>query len=263
MNGAVQGLATTVASSPESSASACSPRARMPPASACSPMPIWNTPLRFKRQHEEQHRQAADDHWGLELISPAQTRAASAQASSSPAMAQNDSTTPRANSSPCVRSLRGIAVRLLRYAQHFDREDREHAGHQVEQQTAAECEQQRRGEAEAGRGARARPLPLHSNGTSISPRAPRRSPDPPPARRQSSQLADWLRRDAHRAAHIRALRGRMSASLHWRSRLPAGEELQPPQRRRAHRLPGRSAATACRRPGTLSPANLQAAAGSA
>ena len=137
MNGAVHGDAMTTASTPEPNASSVRFFDDQPVTPDGASWPNSNTPDRLsastKNSIASALTTAGDCSWKPQpSCSPAARSAASAAPS-----ATNVSTTPAANA---TASRRIVAPRVLvrREAQHLQRQHREHAGHQIEDQAADE-----------------------------------------------------------------------------------------------------------------------------
>ena len=108
-NGALHGVATTVASTPEKNEPATPCRACSLPPTAVARVPTSNTPDRFiantRITTASTNTNGADCSWKPQpsCWPPARSSA------STPASAQNDSSTPAVNASPCRLALRRLA----------------------------------------------------------------------------------------------------------------------------------------------------------
>ena len=149
MNGAVQGVATTTASTPVKKAPAVPLRAARPLADAGKRPPISNTPERLRPTSDDQQAPAPRPRPATAAGSPSPASPPRAQRrAAAPASARNVTSTPARvgqavaphapRRSPACRAK---AARL--HGQH-----REHAGHQVQDQPAQQREQQRLAERE-------------------------------------------------------------------------------------------------------------------
>ena len=113
----------------------CASSPATPDGASC---PNSNTPDRLSASTKNRIASARDDRRRLQLEAPAQLLAGGAQRGEQQRRARRTSARrPPANATASWRSV-GLRVVVRREAQHLERQHREHAGHQVEDQAADE-----------------------------------------------------------------------------------------------------------------------------
>ena len=167
MNGAVQGVATSTASSPVKKLPVCPGRAARPLAGAARPAPNSEHAGQVEPDSEQQPGHGRDEHRGLELESPA---GALTRRRAPPAAPRRGQRTPPARR-PYRRppaSAPAACRPLPASADRLHRQHREDARHQVEDQSAQESQPQKAPETHGRRSRR--------HGAGRGARAPHRSP---------------------------------------------------------------------------------------
>ena len=137
MNGAVHGEATTTARTPEPNASIVRLLLDHSATPDGASWPNSNTPDRFKREHEEEDRQRRHDRRRLQLEPPAELFARGAQRRQQHSQ-RNERKNDAGRECNGLVMQRRLSIVMRREAQHLEREHREYARHQVEQQAADE-----------------------------------------------------------------------------------------------------------------------------
>ena len=155
MKGAVQGVATTVASAPLQNEAARPVRRAVRLPAAMSEVPTSKTPKRFspsrRKRPARKTTKAGDWSWKPQpTCSPA-----ARSARSSPASAQKETSTPAVKAAPCRHGAPSLA-RVTDEAEHLQREHGQHARHEVQDEPAQEREAEREGQGATRR------LPRHA-----------------------------------------------------------------------------------------------------
>ena len=230
-----------------------------------------------ERQHEEQDRERGHHRRRLQLEPPAELLARRAQRREHEAQ-RDEREHHAAGEGDGLPAQRRPAVLVRGKAQHLDRQHREHAGHQVENDAAQQREQHRRGERQALRPGRRRDQVQRGRGGERGLRpgghaAGQRDVDGHRARLRSEAVGgrhdagdarEIRRRDCWPPAASGRRRRRRAASFCARRGLDAGfgirEEVQRARIGTPTRPAARAAARSARRCPARSPASRRAAA---